>query len=366
MEKPSRMSVQLVRLLLFKEFILAKTIGTSELIDVWASSGTKTAPSGAKTDAGWAVQEQPPAENENFLNFQSESKLNHVLLNGVPLWNATTSYVAGASIVNSGGFLYVAVSDNTNSTPPNANWLRIGPVAVTGSLTLNVNNVAQLDGDEVDPGANKVYGTNGSGEKGWIIFQTDGFTTGDYKSRFGTGTLDGYVRCNGRTIGDDGSGASERANADTEALYTLLWNESTNAEIVVSGGRGASAAADFAAGKTITLPDARNSVMAFLDGMGSSDTSRITSAGAGIDGTKIGARGGSQTHQLTEAQMPAHAHTWTETQTRGVSSLVPNTIAGGNPAIVGTYSKTTDTKGSSAAHNNTQPTLVGGTLYIKL
>ena len=35
----------------------------------------------------------------------------------------------------------------------------------------------------------------------------------------------GYVRVNGGTIGSAASGASERAHADTQPLYELLWNE---------------------------------------------------------------------------------------------------------------------------------------------
>ena len=42
------------------------------------------------------------------------------------------------------------------------------------------------------------------------------------------GTLDGFVRLNGRTIGSSASGATERANSDTEDLFTHLWNGLAN------------------------------------------------------------------------------------------------------------------------------------------
>src|SRR5258708_1610023 len=48
---------------------------------------------------------------------------------------------------------------------------------------------------------------------------------------------------------------------------TLLWNSWADAQAPVSSGRGASAAADFAAHKTITLPDLRGRVVAGLDNL---------------------------------------------------------------------------------------------------
>jgi hypothetical protein len=62
--------------------------------------------------------------------------------------------------------------------------------------------------------------------------------TGDVKARYGTGTLTGFVRLNGRTVGSATSGATERANADCEDLFLHLYAADTN--LSVSGGRGAS------------------------------------------------------------------------------------------------------------------------------
>lgn len=117
----------------------------------------------------------------------------------------------------------------------------------------------------------------------------------------------------GRTIGSAASGATERANADTAALFAILWAEdSTLFPIQDSAGgattRGASAAADFAANKRLPLPDLRGRVLAGKDNAGGTPANRLTSATAGVDGTKVGAAGGSQSHTLTSAQMPAHNH----------------------------------------------------------
>ena len=64
----------------------------------------------------------------------------------------------------------------------------------------------------------------------------------------------GWVYANDGTIGSTASAATSRANNDTFILYYNLWTNVLNAWAPVSGGRGASAIADFAANKTIGLP----------------------------------------------------------------------------------------------------------------
>jgi hypothetical protein len=56
------------------------------------------------------------------------------------------------------------------------------------------------------------------------------------------------------TIGSATSGATIRANADTQALYTLYYDGYSDTICPVTGGRGASAAADFAADKPLRIP----------------------------------------------------------------------------------------------------------------
>lgn len=97
-----------------------------------------------------------------------------------------------------------------------------------------------------------------------------GVPTGTVMSGYyGTTAPPGFVLACGRTIGDATSGATERANADCQALFTVLWGVVHNAQCPVTpGGRGASAAADWAAHKKLQLPDHRGRVMAALDNLG--------------------------------------------------------------------------------------------------
>jgi hypothetical protein len=121
-------------------------------------------------------------------------------------------------------------------------------------------------------------------------------------------TRSGYVRCNGRTIGNAASGGTERANADTEALFTYRWNKLADGQAAVSGGRGASAAADYAANKTIALPDLRGAMVIGLGDMGATDASATLFPAAVTfthgNGATPGSLLGANSTTLTQAQLP--------------------------------------------------------------
>ena len=59
---------------------------------------------------------------------------------------------------------------------------------------------------------------------------------------------------------------------------------------------------------TFNIPDLRGYLLAGKDDMGGAAASRITAGASGIDGTVLGAAGGTQTVTLITAQMPAHGH----------------------------------------------------------
>lgn len=347
---------------------MTKEVGTSDLLETWGSNGTIVEPSLAKKENGWDLGEQPPHEYANWVLNTLGQAINHILQNGIPAHSTTTEYETG-DICQVAGVVYRAKQDNTNSVPPNNNWLKIAPFGVKNSIEEDEGSF-QLVGDEAAPGNNKIYGTNGSGQRGWKDepAQADGFNVGDIKWSMRNSALAGYVRANGLTIGSAASAATERANDDTEALYTLLWEEFN---YDVSGGRGASAAADFAANKTMTLPDAKNRAIFALDGMGGTNTNRIT------NGTNFGQAGGAETHQLTEAEMPEHFHVQGEPMETGHDSTYLNgfTRKGVNTnnlvTVTGSYSPdnlhvNSDNAGEDEPHNNMPPYIILGTVYLKL
>src|SRR5882762_7129601 len=132
--------------------------------------------------------------------------------------------------------------------------------------------------------------------------------TGDVKPRYGTGSLTGFARLNGRTLGSATSGASERANADAQALWEYLYNIDPN--LTVSGGRTGNSTSDFTANKTIALPDFRGRVLAGLDDMGNSAAGRLTSSFFGASAIVLGNAGGAESTILDTTMIPSHTHTF--------------------------------------------------------
>jgi len=99
---------------------MANEIGSSRLLDTWGSSGNRVEPGLSKKEQGWLEGERPAHEYMNWIQSEFGQKLNHLLKNGVPKWNAVTEYDPG-SIVNYGGELWKAAAPNVNSAPSAAN-----------------------------------------------------------------------------------------------------------------------------------------------------------------------------------------------------------------------------------------------------
>ena len=233
---------------------------------------------------------------------------------GAVVWvkmNAAHVWTDGATFNVQGGANYTAAADD---------WIRIYATTVS---TFEIT-IFKADGTAAVAGS--------------------GFTTGDVKLTLKTTADSGWVLMNDTTIGNGSSGASGRANADTVDLYTLLWNNTADAQCAVSTGRGANAAADYAANKTIALPKALGRALATY-GAGSGLTSRVLALTTGVE-----------THPLSIAELAAHDHTVTASNTAGSSFL-----AGSGFAQTGNTGST----GSGTAHQNMQPTLFLNTM-IKL
>lgn len=122
--------------------------------------------------------------------------------------------------------------------------------------------------------------------------------TGDVKASYLTSAPLGWVAMDDSSIGNVGSGAT-RENQDTFQLYKTLWDSVDDAWAPVSTGRGATATADFIAGKTLTLPRALGRALA------------EAGSGSGLTATVLGQYQGTDTHTLTDVELPPHQHTYT-------------------------------------------------------
>jgi hypothetical protein len=247
----------------------------------------------------------------------------------------------------SGGKLYL-IQAGTTSTPQNCYQDTALTLAWPNPITLDAsgrvpqlfcadgnikirltdrNGVQQIVQDNL-----LVVGPSGGGGGGGTVDPTTILSTGDIKVAYGTGILSGFVRANGRTIGSATSGATERANSDTQSLFVYLWGADAN--LAVSGGRGASAAADWAANKTIAVPDARGRGISGLDDMGNTAALRLTPAYFGTTATVLGA-----------------ASTTTDHATLTVFNLPPYTPSGGISASTATLSFSQTTASGPGAAN---------------
>lgn len=250
------------------------------------------------------------------------------------------AYAAGAQVWHSGTPYYSLVGGNTDE-PPSANW-------------------------------------------GLIAYNVQSFLSGDAVESYSTTLPSGWLWLDGRTIGSVASGATARANADTQALFTILWNSIPNAALPIQDStgaastRGVSAAADFSANKRLPVPDKRGKVAACVDQFPGGAAAGILTGNTaqGVNGAILGNAGGEQSHTLNTGEMPDHNHliangdTGSPSELNGSSHVCQTYI---NQALsyvlAGTTTEPslglTSDAGSSGTHNNVQPTLVAN-FRIKL
>lgn len=185
-------------------------------------------------------------------------------------------------------------------------------------------------------------------------------TTGDLKPTWKATPDSGWIMADDGTIGNASSSASNRANADTANLFSLLWTNFADSLAPVSGGRGSSATSDFTASKTINLPLVLGRVLG------------VAGSGTGLTTRVLGSRFGEENHQLTDAENGPHthtaavnenphAHTYTQYQATGGGLSAANAVAANagssltDTSLTG-ITVTLSSSGSGNGHNTMQPT----------
>jgi len=194
------------------------------------------------------------------------------------------------------------------------------------------------------------------------------FTTGDVKLTFKTTADTGWVLMDDGSIGNAASGATTRANADTSALFALLWNNIAALGVADSAGtivsRGASAAVDYAANRRLALPALLGRALA------------VAGSGFGLTPRTLGAIFGEENHTLSIAELASHGHGVSDPGHAHVETVVVNgtsadSFPGAQPkgvadstlpssSAISTQPTTTgitiQSTGSGTAHNTMQPT----------
>lgn len=161
------------------------------------------------------------------------------------------------------------------------------------------------------------------------------WNTGNVRLTLTQTAATGWLMMDDSTIGK-ASSAATHASDDYESLYTVLYAIS-DTYCPVTGGRGASAAADWAAGKPIALPKVLGRALA------------VAGAGSGLTSRALGLTYGEEKHALTADENGPHTHTYNGA---GVNSYQP-TQGGGAVYQPG---QTTSSSGLGTPHENMQPT----------
>jgi hypothetical protein len=187
------------------------------------------------------------------------------------------------------------------------------------------------------------------------------YATGDILESFAA-SRSGWIAADGGTIGSAASGAT-RANADTSALFTLLWDQCSNTVLPildsagVASTRGVSAAADYAANKRLPIPDLRN---VFLRG---ANGSTRTISSISFPAVTLGA--------TTLDKMQGHVHTITSYNAPGGpgSNLLVSystNFSGGTQTGTTAAPSSDGSNGTPRIGTETAPVNVGVNRFIKL
>jgi microcystin-dependent protein len=103
---------------------MAEITKPARMNEIWASTGTKTAPLIGKVNQGW-VAEKPPYEYENWLENKRDNFLAHINQMGFPAWDNATEYQANKSYIGYGTAVWKCIQTHSNQTPAeNAYWTK--------------------------------------------------------------------------------------------------------------------------------------------------------------------------------------------------------------------------------------------------
>lgn len=185
--------------------------------------------------------------------------------------------------------------------------------------TLNMFSVAGGTIGSVSAGQNVKLDPNPATTSATIAFSFPGAIFPLPNNTFETGIPTGWLLCNGQAV--------------SRRTYSTLFNV-----IGISYGSGDNRT-------TFNLPDLRGRTIAGRETMGGVSTSgRLTNSRPGnVDGTLLGAIGGSETHTLSsqEAGLNSHNHSHTLSVSWGGDNERGNRCDGGNGSTTGRFESST-------------------------
>lgn len=197
---------------------------------------------------------------------------------------------------------------------------RLGRSAMQASLPMGTNKITGM--------ADPAVATDGA-TKNYVDTTTAAFfSTGDVKFTLKTAADTGWILFDDGTFGSATSGSSSRANADTQTLFTLLFNNvsDANCAIFTSGGGATTraaqtnAAAAWAANCRMSLPKVLGRAMS------------VAGVGAGLTGRALANSFGEEAHTLVVGELPGGITSSNASQAITVAESLGRNI----PATAGT------------------------------
>lgn len=315
-----------------RELQAGSTIASAATVNIGAANAEYLAVSGTTTITAF---DSVAAGVYRVLKFDGALTLTHnatsLILPGGASITTAAGDVAGFRSLGSGNWRCEWYQRASGAALAAAASSLTGQVAVsnggTGASTLTANNVLLGNGTSavqfVAPGASgNLLTSNGTTWQSTAPAAVASIPAGSVMDYAGATAPSGWLLCAGQAV-------SRSTYAD---LFTAI---STTYGV----GDGST---------TFNLPDLRGRVAVGKDDMNGTAANRITSGGSGITGTTLGAVGGTQTHTLSTAEMPAHTHN------------VPVAGCGGSAGlyISGTGTQATSSTGGGGAHQNVQPSMI--------
>lgn len=316
-------------------------------------------------DAGWidaviGTKKFPALEEFQALHYMTTTQLSYLFQQGIAEWNADTTYYQNSIVCQTGTYiLYGSLTDDNigNALSDPLNWVELIDLSTSSTVPFATESVRGIA--KIATAAEVLAGTDDETIVTPLKLAAYKLPTGMVSAYALTTAPTGWVLCSNLTIGNASSGATNRANADTAALFTALWNTYDNTLLPIQNSsgaatsRGVDAATDYAANKRLPTLDLRGRVVAGLDNMGGTPAGRLSGQPQGVNGLVAGNSGGLESCSLTGAQNGPHTH-------GGNYNPAVNT---GGPAVLAfnlgcNYDRDTASSGSGTPHNNVQPTII--------
>jgi len=200
----------------------------------------------------------------------------------------------------------------------------------TSAITINRNDASLLYTLPAQSNTIVTLAANGTAAGTWnyMPVSTPNLPyVGDYKMSALTTNHGVWLRCDGTAV--------------SRTTYSALF-----AKIGISFGAGDGST-------TFNIPDFRGRVYGTV-GSGTGLTPRLMGANVGVESVT-----------LTSGQIPAHNHAWSNRyQGIGTSGSGANALVTALSAFDGTSTVTPNSFGGGASHENMQPTLFGGDVFI--